>query len=339
MNDTPSTRAAAPGRAADGRAHLNAELRAVLTEMDRWPALPPLDAQSAPLYRVATYREQAFDVPYGEVAEVRELVATGGPVPVRIKLYVPRDRPSGASPAVVRLHGGGTVMGSPENDDRTSRLLANRTGCMVLAAAYRLAPEHPFPAGALDCQTAIRWVIEHAGELSIDADRIAVLGHSAGGLLALTSAIVLAAAAVRVAGYVALEPMTGPHVATASRREFATGHLLTAEEIDTCWRLYLDGSADTAGSAPAEADAVALRRLDPVWVLTSEFDPLRDEGELFAERLRAAGGRVRLQRLAGSIHGAASLGGVSQVGRDALDTIVEALQGAWSSRGRSDGAT
>jgi acetyl esterase len=317
---------------------LDPDLRAVIDELAADPPHPPLAPESMWAVRAAQYRHADWGAPYEEVAAVTERAAEGRNGPIRVKVYDPigagrtaaagERGAAGPTPAVLRIHGGGMVLGSPEYEDRTSRILANALGARVVGVAYRLAPEHPWPAGLHDCVDALRWLRAQAPALDVDPDRIAVLGHSAGALLALCSAIALRGTEPRVRRWIALEPTTGPQLDSPSRATLGDGrYLLNLAELQCVWDHYLAGAAPSDPSqAPALARVEDVRGLDPVAILTSEYDPLRDEGEALADVLEEAGVDVVRRRFDGLVHGSIDFAGRVPAARAQLDAIVALLR-------------
>jgi acetyl esterase len=234
-----------------------------------------------------------------ELAEVREVAFPGPGGPVTIRVYRPE---SDRSPGVIAyLHGGGWALGSLDGFDAVCRALARASGALVASVDYRLAPEHPFPAAVDDALAAVRWLAGNGAELGGDPARLAVAGDSAGGNLA-------AVAARRLRGEIPLRhqaliyPACGAGLNLPSHRELATGYGLTTDGMRRFWAIYLNGADGT------DPDASPLRAKDlagvaPAFILTAEADVLRDEGEAYAERLRAAGVDVTLRRWPGVIHG------------------------------------
>jgi acetyl esterase len=224
----------------------------------------------------------------GEVRDV-ELPGPSGPIPVRV--YRPLEAAGGV---VAYFHGGGWAVGSIDSFDTVCRALANEAGAFVGSVGYRLAPEHPFPAALEDCIAATKGLAEqHAGE------PIAVAGDSAGGNLALGVARRLRD---RLAAQALIYPVCDAGLNTPSYRDFKERYGLTAAGMQRYWNLYLDGADGFQPDAsPLRADD--LEGLAPTFVLTSEFDVLRDEGEAMADRLREAGVDVTHRRYDGTIHG------------------------------------
>ena len=256
------------------------------------------------------------------VAQVRDLRIESPGGPIRARLYRPEG--DGRLPLLVYLHGGGWMLGSIDSFDTLVRALANAAGAIVLSVGYRLAPEAPFPAGLEDCLSAVRWAASNAAELGADPERLAVAGDSAGANLATV-------VARRLRGEVDLRmqaliyPVTDAGCNTASYREFGERHGLTAASMQRFWNLYLDG-AD--GMHP---DASPLRAQDltgspPAIVLTAGCDPLRDEGEAYADALREAGVEVECHRYEGAIHGFWRWLAATQLSRRAVEQVAGALR-------------
>ena len=242
--------------------------------------------------------------PPEEVARVEDLGAPRpdgeGEVPIRV--YTPAGE--SPLPLVVFFHGGGWVVGTLEGYDPLCRALANAAGAIVASVDYRLAPDHPFPAAVEDSWAATTWLHEHAADLGADSERIAVAGDSAGGNLA---AVVARRARDRRAPMLVMQlliyPALDPSLATPSMTDLATGHYLEREDMRWFWRHYLGPDGDPAHPEASPAAAGVLAGLPPAFVLTAEYDPLRDEGEAFAARLRNAGVPVTLRRWPGMTHG------------------------------------
>jgi len=260
------------------------------------------------------------------VGAVRDLEIDAD-VPLRARLYTPSER-GGPLPLLVFFHGGGFVFGDLETHDGVCRLLCRHSGAHILAVDYRLAPEDPFPAAVEDARAALRWAFANASQLDADSHRIGVGGDSAGGNLA----AVVSQLAARDGGpepvlqlliYPAMDS-TGGH---RSRELFGEGFFLTSAHIDWFEAHYL-GAAGARGNDPRVSPLLAedLSGLPPALVVTAAFDPLRDEGEAYAEALGAAGTPVTLRRFPGLIHGFASAAGVSRMCRDAVIEIAGATR-------------
>ncbi len=235
-------------------------------------------------------------------ARVEELVipVAGGTIPAR--LYAPAG--SGALPVMVHFHGGGWVYMDLGTHDGYCRTLANRSGCAVVAVEYRKAPEHPFPVPLEDCVAALQWVAANAGKLGIDASRMGVVGDSAGGNLA--AAVALQA---RDAGKPALRlqvltcPAVDATMGQPSVSENAAAPLLGRAQMSWFWKHYNASHADPHDPRMSPLFAKDLARLPPAFLCTAEFDPLRDEGEAYAGKLKSAGVVVEYHRYGGVFHG------------------------------------
>lgn len=232
------------------------------------------------------------------VEELRIPVA-GGTIPAR--LYAPAA--SGPLPVMVHFHGGGWVYMDLGTHDGYCRTLANRTGCAVVAVEYRKAPEFAFPVPVEDCCAALQWVAAEAGKLGLDASRMGVVGDSAGGNLAAAVALM-----ARDGGGPALRlqvltyPAVDASMSLPSISENADAPLLGRPQMAWFWKHYQQ-QADSHDPRLSPLYAKDLSRLPPAFVCTAEFDPLRDEGEAYAGKLKSAGVTVEYHRYGGVFHG------------------------------------
>jgi acetyl esterase/lipase len=258
-----------------------------------------------------------------EVARVEDVTIDGN---ISARVYAAREGTS--LPILVWYHGGGFVIGDLETADRTCRKLAVGTGALVVSIDYRLAPEDPFPAGADDCFTALRWVVDHAADIGGDASRIAVGGDSAGGNMAAVTAMQARDEGVPLRYQLLVYPVTDCTMSSSSYEENAEGYLLTRDSMDWFIGHYLCGGAEAKDPRVSPLYADDVRGAAPALVITAEFDPLRDEGEAYAERLRDAGVDVELRRFDGQVHGFFGLGSITPVANEAIDLAVERIRGA-----------
>jgi acetyl esterase/lipase len=248
---------------------------------------------------------------------------TGPGGALRLRLYSPPLTDGHQLAALVYFHGGGLVAGSLDGYDMFCKTLAREIGCRVASIDYRLAPEHPFPAAVLDCAAATQWVFEVASELGIDRERIAVGGDSAGATLA---AVTCQMATKEGRDDIALQLLLCPVLlcdqTTPSRRAFARGYLIDQATMERDLADYCpDGFApDDPRLAPLHV--TDLSDLPRAHIHTAEFDPLRDEGAQYADRLARAGVSVRYQCHAGMIHHFYALGGIIPNARIALRQIT-----------------
>jgi len=284
---------------------------------------PPLESLSPTAARLAAIEGLA---PWrGEpepVASVENRVIDGG---VAVRIYTPEG--VAPRPALIYFHGGGWVVCDLDTHDVVCRAIARRSGAVVIAVDYRLAPEHKFPAAVDDCYLATRWVAGHTHELGIDPARIAVGGDSAGGNLAAVMALRSRdEPGLPIALQVMVYPVTDlSSFDTPSYKEFAEGYFLTTSEMVWFRDHYLARPEDACNIQASPLLARDLRGLPPALVITAEFDPLRDEGEAYARRLKEAGVRVQCTRYGGMVHPFFSLvGGVKQA-LEAIDEVSKAV--------------
>lgn len=234
-----------------------------------------------------------------------------GDVPVRIYTPVTTTSMIDSSaqlrrgrPVVMFFHGGGWVIGSIDSHDALCRQLCNNSQCLVLSVEYRLAPEHKFPAGLEDCYAATQWAAREAHEFGGDAQALFVSGDSAGANLA--TAVCLMSRDRRgpqISGQVLAYPITDRNFETESYRQNGDGYFLTRGQMEWFWENYLADDADAANPYAAPLLAEDLSGLPDAFVLTAEYDPLRDEGLAYANRLQAAGVAVDRVHCEGMIHG------------------------------------
>jgi acetyl esterase len=249
----------------------------------------------------------------------------GGPMPAR--LYVSLGAPGPPQPLLVYFHGGGWVIGDLDTHDGVCRFLAEHGGCRVLSVGYRLAPEHPFPIPVEDAVAAFAWAHGHAAELGTDPERIAVGGDSAGGNL--STALCLQnreSGDPQPAMQLLLYPVTDAVGGQQSRETFAEGFLLTRNDMEWFEDHYIPDGIDEADPRASMMRAKDVSELPPAYLATAGFDPLRDEGEIYAERMRQAGVRVVLQRHPGLIHGFANLTAICPSARAAMLEVAGALR-------------
>jgi acetyl esterase len=241
--------------------------------------------------------------PAPDVGAVTERSVEGPGGDLRLRIYRPAGQ--GPFPLLAFFHGSGFVLCSLDTHDGMCRHLCAGAGCVVVSVDYRLAAEHKYPAGLDDCVFATRWIAEHAAELEGDADRLAVAGDSAGGNLAAAAALCIRdLAGPRLIGQLLIYPVTDYHTpGTPSYDENADGYGLTRDTMVWFWDHYLTDPSEAANPYVSPLRAHDLANLPPALVVTAEYDPLRDEGEYYAEKLRAAGTPTITSRWDGMNHG------------------------------------
>jgi acetyl esterase len=257
------------------------------------------------------------------MAEVRRVEVPGANGPIPSRLYVPPlPAPEAAAPLLVYYHGGGWVIGDLDMYDDLCRLIATAAGCRVLSVDYRLAPEHPFPEPLEDAFAAFEWTAANAASLGADPRRIGVGGDSAGGnMAAVVAQMAVEGGGARPAMQLLFYPVTDATGDTRSRRLFSEGFILTKADMDKFEAAYLPPGVDASNQRISILQCPDLKGLPPAYVATAGFDPLRDEGEAYALRMRDCGVRVALRRHSGLIH---TFVNQTAVNRTALGAVLEA---------------
>lgn len=292
---------------------------------------PPLNELSPADARLAA---EGFLVLAGEKEEVESAVEMTFPGPggnVAVTVYTPKGAPAGPLGCLVYYHGGGWVLGDREGVDPTLRKLANEAKCKVVSVEYRLAPEHKFPAPLDDCYAALQWVAANGQSIGVDSRRLAVGGDSAGGNLA-------AAVALRARDengpslklQLLVYPVTNHDYSTASYAENGDGYLLTQDMMEWFWNHYLNDASDGKNPLASPLLAKDLTGLPSAVVYTGEFDPLRDEGEAYGARLKAAGVPTYRKRFDGQIHAFWQMGGVFPAAGHAIADAASHLRKAFT---------
>jgi acetyl esterase len=300
---------------------LDPAARAVLDILTA-PGVPPLDELPVALAREAYEQLAGFAGEPDAVGQVEDVSADG--VPVRV--YRPAG--DGPHPVLLWIHGGGWVLGSAAGYDAVARALCVRARCVVVNVDYRLAPEHPFPAAVEDVVTVAKWATREVASFGGDRDRLAVAGDSAGGTLS-------AVLANELPGTFRLQALIYPGTDLTGSQpsivENGEGYLLTSKAMTWFGQHYLAGQDPRHPQAsPLFADDAVLAAAPPAVVLTAEFDPLRDEGEAYVARLRAAGVEVEHRRYDGMMHGFYPMRAMIPAAGEALDQVAVALTRAWS---------
>lgn len=256
------------------------------------------------------------------VAGITNCFATGPGWSLPLRLYTPLHAQSALLPGLVYFHGGGLVAGGLDTHDGICRALANSSRCKVLSVAYRLAPEARFPAALEDACRATRWVGENAASLDLDPARLGVGGDSAGATLAAAVCQCLSAVEEpRPAFQLLLCPLLDYHARTPSRRIFESGYLLDRAMIEHDLACYLSEGDDPRDPRISPLNSKQVRWLPPAIIHTAECDPVRDDGALYAERLRGAGVAASYRCHSGMIHLFYGLGAVIPYAAEAFRLI------------------
>jgi acetyl esterase len=286
--------------------------------------------QVRPLYTQTLAEARAADLASIQAAggslehvhHVEDVVMEESGLPLRIY----RPDLEGPLPTLVYFFGGGWTLGSIDTADGICRQLANAVPCQVITVGYRLAPENPFPAAVNDCHQATQWIAAHASELQVDTNRIVVGGDSAGGNLAAATTLLARESGPALAAQLLIYPNTLYGSDTASMRAGDDPFLFNRTSVGWYWDHYLTDPADGRNPLASPLLAESHAGLPPALVITAEYDPLRDEGEFYAEKLYAAGVPTQLSRYDGMVHGFFAMSGVLDGGRKAIAEAAEFLQ-------------
>ncbi|WP_156839604.1 alpha/beta hydrolase [Novosphingobium aquimarinum] len=257
-----------------------------------------------------------------EVAAVREVEVAGAAGPIAARLYHPA--PGEVRPLALLMHGGGWVLGTLDTHDGLARILARESGCAVLSIAYRLAPEHPFPAPLDDCLAVIAELPSRAAEFGVRANGYAVVGDSAGGNLAAAVALALRGKDNAPARQILFYPVMDADFETPSYRATPDDAFLTSGMMRFFWDAYIGASEPNELAAPLRAKD--LSGLAPATIIIAANDPLHDEGLAYAQRLRAADVPTDLHDFGGAIHGFASFFGMAPIADQAIALAAASLQ-------------
>lgn len=289
---------------------------------------PPFSTLSPEEARAAVLADLPNWAPPQPVARLEDRAVPGPAGEIPIRIYAPEAQ--GPLPVLVYYHGGGWVLCDINTHDGACTALANAARCLVVSVGYRLAPEHKYPAAAEDAYAALGWVAENAASIGGDPRRIAVGGDSAGGNLAAVVCLMARDRATRQPAFqLLIYPVTDHHFGTPSYRENAEGYLLTLDDMRWFWGHYLAREEDGREPYASPLRAGSLAGLAPALVVTAEYDPLRDEGEAYAARLREAGVPATLIRYDGLIHAFVQRTHRFDKARAAVDEMAAALRRAF----------
>lgn len=305
---------------------VDAAAQGVIDALQGSPAFASMTAEQV---RGAVASFVGLQKPHQDVAKVIDETydGPGGRQPLRI--YLPRT--DEVLPVVVYFHGGGFIGGDLAVAEEPNRALANDAGAIVVAAGYRLAPEHPFPAATDDTFAALQWVADNIGQYGGDPSRIVVMGDSAGGNLA-----AVAAQRARddggphLSGQILIYPVIDKNARLNSRTEFGEGYVITAADLDSFWASYLSNPEDAESPLATPSKANSLAGLPPALVVTTEYEVARDEAEAYAAQLAEAGTETETLRIQGLVHGAYWMSGAVPRSSEIHDAAVAFLRRQFS---------
>ena len=276
-----------------------------------------------------------FGLPAPQVAQIDEVNILGPNGDIRTKIIMPAITTGDPKnlPILIYYHGGGWVIGSPETHLGECCYYANEAQCIVVLPDYRLAPEHPFPAAPQDCYAVLEWAAANATSMGADASKIAVSGDSAGGnLSAVVSQMTKANNGPNIVLQLLIYPATRMGSDTQSYRDFREGYFLTGKAMNWFFNHYLSKPEDWDDPLASPLLTEDLTNLAPAYIVTAGFDPLRDEGKAYAERLKDAGVAVDYVCYDEQIHGFASMAGALDDGKRFLAEASGALRKAFAAQ-------
>ncbi|WP_129714868.1 alpha/beta hydrolase [Pedobacter sp. SYP-B3415] len=316
--------------------NLTPEMQVVLEKLASYgdqpiPTLTPAGARKnhTPTDAVMdVMKENNIPMPPSKVDTTGKSIAvTGGSI--HLRMYRPKDA-SGTLPVIVYYHGGGFVIADLDVYDAAPRVLAEKTGAVVVSVAYRLAPEHKFPTAHEDAFAAYQWVVKNAASINGDPKKIAVAGESAGGNLAVNMAMMARDKRVQLpVAVLAVYPVAGSDMTTPSYQKNAASKPLDKPMMEWFVKHYLNNMGE--GKDPRiNLVAANLKNLPPVTIITAEYDPLQSEGQLLAKKLESAGVTVDSRNYNGVTHEFFGMGTVLPEARQANDYAASALKKAFA---------
>ncbi|MFT5134881.1 MAG: acetyl esterase [Gammaproteobacteria bacterium] len=298
---------------------LDPQLEALLQAADDAgvPALHSLPYKESREFYIATSKRLAGNPP--DNLDIRDQLIDTPTYRIPTRIYRPQGSQDKALPALIYFHGGGWCIGNLESHDHVCRWLAAHSDCVVISVDYRLAPEHKFPAAVEDAFAATQWISSHADELNIDANRIAVGGDSAGGnLSAVVTLLAREQGGLHLSCQLLIYPATDMLMRFPSHVSCGDGYRLTRTAIAWFVNGYLRDGEDMYDQRASPLMADNHANLPPAFILTAGFDPLKDEGEAYANKLKGGGVEVKYRCYEGMVHGFIAMPGAVDVAKNAL---------------------
>lgn len=274
--------------------------------------------------RANTQGRMATSGPVEAIREISNRFIPGPTSDLPIRIYRPTNNPS--APAIVHFHGGGFVLNYLDMYDASMARLANQSGFTIVGVHYQKAPEHPFPIPFDDCYATLLWVMAHAQELQIDANKVGVAGDSAGATLASAVALKARDNNILLAFQALIYPCNGRDFTTDSYINLATGFGLSTQAMKWFWEQYLQGDRHDQNPYAVPMTAKSFTGLAPAIILTAEFDPLLSDGENYAQALKRDGVPVLYKQFEGMIHGFFTNMAVTPTAQIAIDFVAAELK-------------
>jgi acetyl esterase len=286
---------------------------------------PPRSSLSIEQTRASAMEKRNLAGKAVSLPKVADMQVSGASDRIPIRLYSPSSQPS--LPVFVYVHGGRFISGNLDTHDAICRRIAQLSGIMVVGVDYRLAPEHPFPAALHDVYAVTEWIRSHGNDIGVDPGRIAIGGDSAGGNLAAGATLIDRDRGGRsFVCQVLVYPMLDASCSLASHQLYATGYGPGSEDMRRGYKAYVPQDADLKDPLVSPIWSEDFFNLPRALITTVEYDSLRDEGELYAEKLRDAGTEVKLKRYEGAIHGIMQCAAIWELGRRLIVDVAHYLK-------------
>ena len=265
------------------------------------------------------------------VGSIKHLMIPTREEPVLARIFTPSGE--GPFPVIVYFHGGGWVIASLDIYEASCRALCNTTDSIVVSVAYRLAPENKYPAAVNDAYQATQWVLNNASVFNGKSSQVTVCGESAGGNLAAVTCLKASNEnGIMPVAQILIYPVTDARMQTSSMRDFTDTLPLYNKMMPWFWNHYLENENQKNEMYVSPLLAESLKDLPPAFIVTAEYDPLRDEGEAYAERLAKDGVNVKAKRYEGMVHEFFGLAGAVDTAKIALDDLVQWLENIHASK-------